>query len=354
MYDDLASAGDLLHDPRPPDDAGAIRFRRARDLGEVINATFRFLRETFRELGLGLVVVAGPLALIASALTVWAQGRLEQALTAGPDLTDPLAAFDSPAYMQWLVVTVALVLFVQLLLQSAVLGYVERYRRGGAGAIPPGELWEATKRALGPVVSTTLIVLGLALLSTVVMALPILGVLVWTAGLLYVAPIVSLHYVERVAEGDGFVEGFARTRALVRGHWWMTFGILIVAGLIGFVFSLVVAIPGGLLEAALGFSTTEGGGALRVVAVAVSALFGVLAYATVAVPTVAAAFQYFNLVERTEGGGLQAEVDRLATRRSPAPDDRGGRSWRGPSEPPDAPPGRGFRGGGFDEPERGA
>ena len=347
MYDDLAGSGDLLRERAPDDDAGAIRFRRERDLGDVVNVTFRFLRDNRRELGYGLLVIVGPVALGAAFLSAWAGLQMEQGMTEPFDPVNPFAL--PPGYWRWIALTALVAVLTQLLMQAVLLGYVERYRRGEAGTITPARLWEATKAALGPVATTTLLVLVLAPLTVVVAIVPILGFLVWLVGVVYLLPIIALLYVERVATRDGFWEGLAATRELIRGHWWQMFGVFVVVMLLVFVIALLLSIPGGVVEAAFAFNTIEGGGALRVVALAVSALFGVFVYAAYAIPTVAYVFQYFNLVERKEGAGLQADLAALrASARvlpveAPAPSPR---AWQPDPEPPSE---RGFRGGGFDD-----
>lgn len=358
MYEDLAGSGDLLREQAPPDDAGAIRFRRERDLGDVVNVTFRFLRDNAAELGRGLLVIVGPVALVAAMVSAWAQLQMEAAVQGAFDPADSMSPFGDEGYVTGLILTVLAVVAMQLLIQAVVLGYVERYRRGAAGTITPAVLWEATKEAFRPVMSTMLVAFALyfvlavaALIITV--AVPLVGflaVLALLAAGIYFFPILTLLYVERVAEGDGFWEGFAVVRDLVRGHWWQTFGLLVVVTIIVVVIVLVLSIPGVLVEALFSFNTLDGGGALRIVGLAVSALFGVLAYAAYAIPVLASAFQYLNLVERKEGTGLLGALDALAGPAEeaavPAP------SWRPPEAPsparPPAPPAeRGFRGGGF-------
>lgn len=358
MYDDLAGSGDLLREPAPPDDAGALPFRRERDLGDVVNVTFRFLRENLGELGLGLLVVVGPVALVAAFLSAWAQLQMETALAGPLDPTDPEALFSTPGYVAGLAVTVLVTVLMQLLIQAVVLGYVERYRRGEAGTLLPTEIWEATKRAFGPVLSTTAIGLGLALgvfvalsfLTAVSPAFGLLAMLVGLVGVVYLGPSLTMLYVERVAERDTFWDGFEVTRGLVRGQWWPTFGVIFVSGLIAVVIMLVLSIPGAVVQAAFSFNTLDGGGTLRVVGLAAGSLFGVLVYAAYAVPTVASAFQFFNLVERKEGRGLGARLDALAA----APERPSALPPAPLSEPaPEPPAERGFRGGGFDDGARG-
>jgi hypothetical protein len=225
-----------------------------------------------------------------------------------------------------MLVTLLVVVAMQLLIQAVVLGYVERYRRGEAGAVTPEALWEAAKETFVPVLSTTFIAMGLffacgialAFVATIVPVLGALAVLALMAGVVYLFPILTLLYVERVAERDGFWEGFETTRDYVKGHWWATFGLLVVVTLIVFGIMMVLAIPGALVQTAFGFNTLEGGGDVEVVALAVSALLGVLVYAAYVIPITAAAFQYFSLVERKEGTGLLMRVDALRGEAEPA------------------------------------
>src|SRR5690606_1234494 len=153
MYDDLAGSGDLLREQAPPDDAGAIRFRRERDLGDVVNVTFRFLRDNAAELGRGLLVIVGPVALVAAMVSAWAQLQMEAAVQGAFDPADSMSPFGDEGYVTGLILTVLAVVAMQLLIQAVVLGYVERYRRGAAGTITPAVLWEATKEAFRPVMS---------------------------------------------------------------------------------------------------------------------------------------------------------------------------------------------------------
>lgn len=359
MYDDLAGSGDLLREPAPPDDAGAIRFRRERDLGEVVNVTFRFLRANARELGRGLLFIVGPVALVAAFLSAKAQLQMEQAFQEPINTADPSAVFGSSQYVTGLLLMFVALAVMQLLLQAVVLGYVERYRRGEAGHLTPTVLWEATKVALGPVASTLLIAVGLVLalffaISLVTAIVPVLGLILSLAGMavvVYFVPVLMLLYVERVAEGDRFWEGVEETRGLVRGHWWRAVGVLFVAGLIVIAIMIVLSIPGAVLEAALSFNTLEGGGALGLVVLAVNALVGVFIYAAYVIPVTASAFLYFDLVERKQGTGLLGRLDALA---GPPEVAEAAPSRRPPEATPEEetpvegpPPARGFRGGGF-------
>src|SRR5690606_15574086 len=163
---------------------------------------FRFLRDNARELGRGLLVIAGPVALLAALLTTWAQLQMETALAEPYDPADPAALFGSDAYVTGVAATLLVVLVMQVLIQSIVLGYVEGCRGGQAGALPPAALWEATKGAFAPVFGTLLYTVALLfavlfVVSLVTAVVPLLGVaMVFGVMVLaiYFFPILTLLY----------------------------------------------------------------------------------------------------------------------------------------------------------------
>ncbi|NNF59014.1 MAG: hypothetical protein HKN04_12335 [Rhodothermaceae bacterium] len=365
MLDDLSTSGGLLgDDATAPDDQGALRFRRVRDLGGVINVTFRFLSETWRELGMGLLVIVGPVAVLAALASVVLQNQMlgTMAGLGQVDPNDPFALFGqffTPAYF-------AVLLFgflAPLLVTAVTLAYVRLYRAGEAGAITPGFLWAETRTTLGPVLTTTLALVGLGILSIVVALIPCLGLLAGFAFWIYLVPIVSLLYVVRTLEGDGLAEGVRRVRSLIEGRWAPSFGTVFVAGVIVFIIAMVFSIPSSMVSFGWTMNTLSGeppGSGTRVL-MAVGAVLGTFVYATYVIPVLAAAFLYGSLAERAESTELHAAVEAIGLTprpedtvmdpplRAQPDDDASLSSWRPSSD--DAPPSSssGFRGGGFDE-----
>ncbi|WP_130288478.1 hypothetical protein [Pseudonocardia sediminis] len=84
---------------------------------------------------------------------------------------------------------------------------------------------------------------GLAILAAVLVGIAAYAAWFWIAVTLMLAP------PALVVEGGGVGTALARSRALVRGAWWRTFGILLLGVLVVVAFSVLVSIPTSLLGA---------------------------------------------------------------------------------------------------------
>lgn len=367
MYDDLDLHGDLLTPDGPSGDEGTIRFQRMRDVGEVINVTFRFLRENMAEFGRALLVILGPVVLVGAILGFLWQRQFFASMGSfdGGDPANPFAMFEqifTPAYFG--VVIVGMV--GPLLLVVLTYAYVALYRRGLQGQITPGVLWEEASPLLLPFLGYTL-VFGLVMgVSAIVMIIPCLGALAWIVGYVYAMPILALTYVARATDQDGLKSSLSRVRMLIKGEWWATFGVMVIAAIIVFIAAIVLSLPGSIAGFGMGFNSLSGDAPASVNTglLALSSLLGLLVYAAYPIPIVAMAFQYGNLTEQYEGTELQYRLDSLAEtppaspqsppmRSREEPTDDGFGAWRDtpPASPDGTPDGsdRGFRGGGFDD-----
>lgn len=348
MLDPLAP-DDLFGTAGAPDDRGAIPFRRVRDVGEVLSATFAFVRENVRELGWGLLVIVGPAVVISTALSALLRreflsslGGLDTAETTDP--TAFLRVFTSPYYFAAL----GIGLITPILASAVVYAYVRLYREGRAGSVTPGVLWAETTHLLGPVFSVSLALVA----SVLLVIIPCLGALAWLVGFVVFLPVVVLAPVARAMGAESVGDAVRRARALAQGEWGPTVGAALLAGLVFFAVALLLAIPGAMLGLSLGMSGLMG--AVGWTTILWGAVSGLVVYAAYAIPVLAVTFQYFNLVERKEGHGLTARVDALAATSPDVPRADGGdegfglRQGAGSEAPPEPPvPRPGFRGSGL-------
>ena len=364
MIDDFSSSGSLLDNSASSDDLGEIRFRRERDVGDVINVTFRFLRDNLRELALGMLYIVGPIALLASVLSFFVQSQMQSSMFDFTNIeNDPFEIYSSiftPAYLGYLV----LLLVVQILVSAVVLGYVSLYREGHAGEITPSLLWAEASHMIWPIIALSLLVALFAIVSMLVWIVPCLGAIVWLAALVYLFPSLLMAIVSRVLDEDSAMGALKRPYELVKGQWGMSFGTMAIAVIAFLAFGMLLSIPNMMVSFGSMMGTLSGddpGGASRVL-LAIGSVLSTLTYVGYTIPLVAGAFLYFNLVERKEGTGLFADIDLLDS--APAvpeePDDQGLRHPPPPGSDAGARDdgfrsggfrGGGFRGGGFDEGE---
>ncbi len=358
MIDDFGRAGALLNHPDSSDDLGTIRFREERDVGDIINTTFRFLRDNLREIAAGMLYIVGPIALLAAVLSFFVQSQM-QALTfeftnPGANPFDILGSIFTPAYL----VYIGLLLVVQFLVTAVVLGYVRLYREGYAGGITPGVLWAEASHHIWPILALSLLVGLFLMLSVLVWIVPCLGALVWLAAFVYLSPSLSMATVSRVLDEDSAMDALKRPYELVKGQWGMSFGVMAIALVAFMVFAMVLSVPGAIagFGSAMGTLTGDNPGGGSRVLLAVGSVLSTLTYLGYTIPLVAGSFLYFNLIERKEGVGLFSEIDRIDAAPT-ALDDPVELETRGEREPLDdglANQGfenRGFRGGGFGDGE---
>jgi len=368
MIDNLAGQGGLLSGPTSSDDLGDIRFRRERDVGDIINVTFRFLRDNLREIAVGMLYIVGPIALLASVLSFLVQSQMQSSMFDTTNIVDNpfeiYASIFTPAYLGYML----LLVIVQILVSAVVLGYVSLYREGHAGEITPSLLWAEASHMIWPIIALSLLVGVFVVLSVVVWIVPCLGALAWLAALVYLFPSLSMATVSRVLDVDSAMGALKRPYELVKGQWGMSFGTMAIAMIAFIAIATLLSVPGAIVSfgSAMGSLSGDDPGSGSRLLLAIGSLLGTLTYLGYTIPLVAGAFLYFNLIERKEGVGLFADIDLIDSAMAVVEesDDLGLRHSSSPqrSEASDAESRDdslrdgsfrtgGFRGGGFDDGE---
>ena len=327
----------------PTPDNGRVRFAEERDIGGVISTTFLFLRETWRELGVGLLYVAGPVLLLTAVASYFLQtrmfgllGELEQA-----DPNDPSAFFGlfgglmGPSY----VLAALGGLVAGVLVTSVVFGYVRLYRAGAAGSVSPAMLWVEASHLLGRSLRIWLLLLVVVTICVAGMALFCLGLVAF----MWVLPALSLAIPGALLGGRSAREALSDGWRLASRAWLPTLGVVIISGLIWYSINVALSLPSSIAGMMVGLNSSEGEYSVTGTArglMAVGTVLGAFGYLFYTIPLIAIALHYYGLVEGESGGGLIDRVAELET--APAEEERL------PPALPGAPP-SGFRGRGFDD-----
>ena len=262
-----------------------LEILRSRSVGDQVSFTFTFLRENFRELSKCVLFIAGPGMLIASAITVY----LSMGMAGGGLFS--VGAFFLP---------VVIMLIVAGLLVTVVNEYVVLYAERGPGGASFNEVWEETRRDVGKVIITTLVVGICVVIASFFFLLPGIYLLVLTS------IIVTVRINERVDLG----EAFSRSNELMKGQWWPTFGLICIVGLIFSVIRGAFSIPLGILLVAGELGPGSAGGFSWLVVI-FSIFASVGSFLLSAIPVLALALHYFNLVEKYEAPGLMSRIERI-------------------------------------------
>ena len=292
--------------------ATKIILRKERDFGEVLNATFQFLRQNAGLLVKSLLFIAGPALALGVVINPFsgASGFLFNPTELQALEVEGWGAF----FFARIAVGAVLSTFGWALAIAAVNEAVALYRERGPGEVEWEDVWRRARRSMWKVIGTSLLLVLLFGVALVIVLVPCLGALAYLVGFVYFGTALSLAFIAQAEEGAGAVASLGRSRALVRDYFWPTFGVVFVSGIIYYALSTCFSLPSIVITMLTAFHGIEGNaapgayGVLLMVFGVIAALGGVLAYA---VPLVAIAFQYYSLVEQKERTGLMERVEAM-------------------------------------------
>jgi len=320
-----------------------IEFQQARDFSKKINTTFEFLKLNFKPLLKSLLFIAGPPMLVGSILagSLYSDyfgfiGRMSR--SAGN--TDSAVDFLGSATLWLEIIGAVLFLFLSgVMIISVVYNYMLEYEARKTPVPDTTIIWDRVRASLPMYISTVLLfwVLLVAAYALVILIIvgtavlsPLLAFFVGVAvvvGFIYVMITLSLLFIIRAYENKGFFDAFARSFQLIRDKWWSTFGLLFILGLIqstiasiflvpwyiNFIVSMMHSLEGGPIQETSFFS--------EIINTLFMTFYFLASFILYALPLIALAFQYFNLVELKEAKGLMARIETLGQSTDTKPED---------------------------------
>ena len=305
-------------------------FRRERDFGAKVGATFEFVAAQFKPLIKCLMYFVLPGALLAGiGMGLFMgnfMGLMGLANTQGANSKLSAEAVQANLFTGTSFVGVGLAivgfLVAFLLLSSTVYAFVQvRMSTPPDEVVQPARVWQFMRPRLGRVVLawlllTVVITLGLGLLGgALAMVGPGFVVLLFPL-LIWMAVCLTLYFPALWMEDDGVVSALRRSFYLIKGKWWSSMGLYLVMSFITGVVNYLFIIPFYALMMARLLLKTPGldSEMLSVGAMSIYALGWVF---TATLPLIAMMFQYFNLVERKEGVGMRQILASLGQTATP-------------------------------------
>jgi hypothetical protein len=186
--------------------------------------------------------------------------------------------------------TVFLSGFITVIVGHAVLGKPVTF----------AQAWEEFKPRLLPLLGATLLS-GLVITIGLVLCI-VPGVWLWV--------LFALVTPALVLERCGVGAAFGRSKALVNGAWWRTFGILLLTVVIGWVISSIISLPFTLLGSA-GSSFTDPTAALSLGSLILSTIGAIIA-STITLPFSSAVTVLVYVDRRMRSEGMDIELQRAA------------------------------------------
>ena len=329
-------------------------YRRERDFGAKIGATFEFLSSQFKPFVkcLAYFVLPGALlmgigfGLFMGKMTSFYGMLFKGARNGG---ANAMAGFDPLSlYRGWAGIGLALafvgIMLAFLLLSSSVYAYLRvRLNLPADETVQPRQVWAWMWPRMGRMLLACLMLMGLGFGVMLVMGavmggiafatgssgwiiLPIIALYV---GLAWLSICLALYFPVLWLEDVGVGTALSRCFYLIKGKWWSTFGLILVISIIQSTISYLFAIPmyGLMFVQALQLT---GGNESPLLMQAAALLYAGSAVLLMALPLLALAFQYFNLVERRDSIGALQQLALLgqtaapeATNRYYQPDEEG-------------------------------
>ncbi|ALW85507.1 hypothetical protein AUC43_10635 [Hymenobacter sedentarius] len=298
-------------------------FRRERDFGAKVGATFEFVMAQFRPLFKCLLYFVLPGALLAGiGMGLFLSNMLSMIpITGRSGHGGRISMLGNSSFLGMGMATVGF-LAAFLLLSSTVYAFVRvRISTPPQEVVQPAQVWAFVWKRLGRVVAAWLVLslLMLAGMGVLMGGLALIGpgfmfLIVFPA--FWVVVCLTLYSPIIWLEDEGILASLRRSFYLIKGKWWSSLGLYMIMSFITGIVNYLFMIPFyGLMVARTmlklpGFDS----GILSVAATSIYALGWIF---TAVLPLVAMLFQYFNLVERKDGIGLRQLVDSLG--QTPAP-----------------------------------
>lgn len=287
-----------------------INLRKVRDVGDVLNDTFRFIRQNIRVLGKSLLFIAGPAIVLSSV-----PAAMLQISGFGFDPTDPTgAAVSGPLIGLYVVLAVVFSIAASVLSVAIVHSTVMLYQDYGPGGFEVQDVWAMTKEHFWTILLAMLLIGLIATVPILIVVIPCLGILAYMVGLVYFMVSITPLFPMLVREQIGIIDGMKRSMALVKEHWWATLGVVFVAFIIYSMLGGLFMVPYYIFFFINMMHTIDATSVSplihvgMVVSSAVGSLGTILLYS---IPLIATALHYFNLVERKERTGLMTAIEAI-------------------------------------------
>lgn len=281
-----------------------INFRKKRELGDIINDTFSFLRihaKPILSILLKTAFIPFLLALIATGYYTQVSSKIFN-----PGGYNPYEIGNTSAiFIGMLFLFITMILLYSVLF-STVLHYIKAYIKD-EHAIDVNEI-------KNQVTDNFMKFLGLGILSSLMIGFG--AMLCVLPGIYFYVPL-SVVFAIMVFEGGSTTEVISKSFDLIKGEWWVTFGTLLVVGVLVSLIGLIFSVPAMIYTFSKGMVTASESSYLNAsenidwVYIGLNTLSSAAQYVLYIITAVASAFIYFNLHERKHNTGALEEIDSI-------------------------------------------
>jgi hypothetical protein len=295
-----------------------IEFQRYRDFGQIINATFEFIRQNFMPLLKSIIFIVGPFILLAGIFG----GLYQKSVFSFYQMTS-LSNFGIVALIYFLMIIISMVTMI-----SVVYSYVLIYlQRADDTIIQIDEVWSEVKSIILKVIGISISLFIFFILIFLVLFIPLallfnisnnpfsifLIMLIMMFPLVYLANKFTLVYFAGLYEKTGVIESLKRSSYLIKNRWWFTLGLVFVLSLIQGFLGFLLQVPQYIAMMTVMFNSMDGTGVDGVTEIIfiVTSVISAFNFIFYTIPLIAITFHYFSLVEQKEAKGLIEKIESI-------------------------------------------
>ncbi|MFN8353879.1 MAG: hypothetical protein U0Y10_05525 [Spirosomataceae bacterium] len=290
-----------------------IQLRQERDFGQKINATFQFVGQNFKSLLTILLYTVVPFALIGGILQALMQFQLQKTIrdvtgSGDYDRSDPVGSlmtiythmFETMFTSPYTLLSMLFNFLTGILLSISVLGFMIAYDESTEEPISVNTVINYIKKNVLTISVSTIVCLIIAAIGFILFLIP--G--------FYLVVVFSLVNMIIIREGTGVFDSIGRAFRLISGKWWSTFGLICIIGICIWMITIAISIPLGIVSALQSYKSVQSG-EVSIGVLAITSLTQVFSNLATAILHIALGFQYFNLVEKKDGLGLQQQINQI-------------------------------------------
>lgn len=266
-----------------------IEFRKVRDFGDLLNATFDFIRKNFKKLFLSLLFIAGPGIFITGIAAGFYQSNI---FSLGRNIVNFIPS--ALIYYFFIFITFQLILAVTY-------SYINLYLEREPDAFDVNEVWESVKKNFFMILLTSIGTFIILVFAFVLLIIPAI----------YLGIVFTLIYMVRIQEKRSFFESISRCRYLITGNWWFTFALILIFTVIQYFFTFLFYIPQYIAMFIGMLHMRNGQMSFNSTLMIITSMIASVSYFFYVIVLIGISFHYFSLVEKKEATGLMEKLETL-------------------------------------------
>lgn len=272
--------------------------RQKRDLGEILSATFSFIRLHFKYLFKNILIIAVPIMLLSSYSIYLFYDNMFKNINQNYK-PNPLGMMENMLFMMLAVG------FAVLILNAVVVEYFRLSLEYDRKEIVPRLIIDGLKKRILRYLGMSILMLLMILIGSLFFIIP--GI--------YLGVALSLVFFIIGIENTDIGDAISRTFTLIKGYWWRSFGLYILAGIIQTVLSYAIILPisiGTSIISAQSVLTNSGSpqqfGVIMAITTAISFFIMIL---TRVFTLLVIGINYFSIVEAKEEVYLSKQIEQI-------------------------------------------